>query len=715
MAKVYVSSTLVDLKPEREAVIDWLVAANHQPVHSYRPNSETVRESCLEDIDGCDLYVVILGHRYGFQPEEGNAERLSITHLEFRRAKEIPRIALLRTSVPDFALSDLGDPTKAAMILAFIAEVRAEVRSAEFKDLQGLLQGLSTGVLGELDRAARKPGAKSMGGMSDDPRVLRILDTLTEELERKNKLIDQGTAENVTLRGQVRELQDQLRAAVSRTVTAASQPDASAAEIAAVDALEAGDTRPAEALLKKQEREEVAQIGNAGADDQQQRAEAAALAREQGALAMGHDVRAALEAFQRVVGYEPDDTWTHFFIGDLHLRLGDLKAAMQSFRRGNEISEARVDRDPANTEWQRDLSVSYERIGDVLVVQGDGPGALAQYRKEFAIREALARDVANTQSQRDLSVCHNKIGDVLVDQGDGLGALAAYRKALVISEALALRDATITEWQRDLSVSHLRIGDVLNAQGDEPGALSAYREGLTIAEALAASDPANTEWQHDLSVGHNKIGGVLVAQDDRTGALAAYRKGLAIREALAARDPANTQWQRDLSVSHDNIGDVLMTEGDGSEALAAYRKGRVIFEALVARDPANTQWQRDLSVCHEKVGDRLVAQGDGPGALAAYRKGLAIREALAEHDRANTLWQTDVAVSYSKLGRLVHGQDEDVRRDYLLRGREILARLKEEGRLLPNQDWIEWFDTELAKLPESKKPRPSKSPKPPRK
>src|SRR5215475_10791003 len=125
MAKVYVSSTVADLKDERQAVMDWLVAADHQPVHSYRPNSETVRESCLDDIDGCDLYVLILGHRYGFQPDEGNPKKLSITHLEFRRARQsgIPRIALLRTSVPDIRLSDLYDPQKAALVRAFDEEV----------------------------------------------------------------------------------------------------------------------------------------------------------------------------------------------------------------------------------------------------------------------------------------------------------------------------------------------------------------------------------------------------------------------------------------------------------------------------------------------------------------------------------------------------------------------------------------------------------------
>src|SRR5947199_2312167 len=83
MAKVYVSSTILDLEAERRAVMEWLVAAGHQPMHSYVPNSETVRNSCLNEVSSCSLYVLILGHRYGFQPEEKNSEKLSITHLEF--------------------------------------------------------------------------------------------------------------------------------------------------------------------------------------------------------------------------------------------------------------------------------------------------------------------------------------------------------------------------------------------------------------------------------------------------------------------------------------------------------------------------------------------------------------------------------------------------------------------------------------------------------
>ena len=163
LARVYVSSTIADLTEERRAVLDWLRLARYQAVDSYLPDSDTVRDSCLDDVAACDLYVLILGHRYGFQPPEDNPQGLSITQLEFRRAGEcgIPRVALLRTSIPDVRLSDLEDPPRAPLVLAFRDEVAGQVRPAEFSDLQGLIQGLSTGIQGELDKLGKRVGRRS--------------------------------------------------------------------------------------------------------------------------------------------------------------------------------------------------------------------------------------------------------------------------------------------------------------------------------------------------------------------------------------------------------------------------------------------------------------------------------------------------------------------------------------------------------------------------
>jgi hypothetical protein len=125
-----------------------------------------VRDSSLGDVDGCDLYVLIAGHRYGHQPADNNPEGLSITQLEFRRAGEsgIPRVALLRTSIPDVSVSDMEDPVRGALVLGFRAEVAREVRPAVFSDLRGLIAGLSTGVAAELAKLGQRPAGERAAG-----------------------------------------------------------------------------------------------------------------------------------------------------------------------------------------------------------------------------------------------------------------------------------------------------------------------------------------------------------------------------------------------------------------------------------------------------------------------------------------------------------------------------------------------------------------------
>ena len=53
----------------------------------------------------------------------------------------------------------------------------------------------------------------------------------------------------------------------------------------------------------------------------------------------------------------------------------------------------------------------------------------------------------NAGWQRDLSVSHNKIGDVQQAQGDLAAALASYQASLAIAERLAKADPGNAGWQ----------------------------------------------------------------------------------------------------------------------------------------------------------------------------------------------------------------------------------------------------------------------------
>ena len=103
----------------------------------------------------------------------------------------------------------------------------------------------------------------------------------------------------------------------------------------------------------------------------------------------------------------------------------------------------------------------------MLVDQGKLDEALKAYRDSLAIAERLAAaDRSNTQWQRDLSVSYNNVGDVLVKQGKLDEALKAYRDGLAIAERLAAADRSNTQWQHDLADGHANLAVVYGRHPD---------------------------------------------------------------------------------------------------------------------------------------------------------------------------------------------------------------------------------------------------------
>lgn len=366
----------------------------------------------------------------------------------------------------------------------------------------------------------------------------------------------------------------------------------------------------------------------------------------------------ACSLYTEILEIEPDWAqalhaafWFYTQQGDRARSYSSLAEASSDYQEAHLLAKQLANSDPANTEWQRDLSVSHDRIGEVLMAQGDGAGALAAYREGQAINEALAgSNPDDTKLQRDLAASHISIGDVLVAQGEGPNALTAFKRALEITEGLVAREPNSIKWQHDVAASHQRIGDVLIAQGDNTGALAALRQAHGIAATLAELDPANAEWQHSLTILYQRIGDVLIAQGDRAAALMAFHKALEISEARAGSDPTNMKWQHNAAASQARIGDVLLEQGEHAEALMAFRNAEVIAATLAARDVDNTEWHFALTVAQQRIGDVLMALGKKEEAVAAFRQVLPIADGLARRDPANTEWQRVLSASHQRIG-----------------------------------------------------------------
>src|SRR5687767_864877 len=98
--KIFISSTIADLPNERKAALKAVEKSGGFPVMSeftIEAQSTDSLTACLEKVKGSDLYVLILGGRYGWQPE--NKE--SVTELEYQTAVacEVP-ILVFNTAYP---------------------------------------------------------------------------------------------------------------------------------------------------------------------------------------------------------------------------------------------------------------------------------------------------------------------------------------------------------------------------------------------------------------------------------------------------------------------------------------------------------------------------------------------------------------------------------------------------------------------------------------
>jgi hypothetical protein len=144
---VYLSSTLADLQPEREEALK-AIAESGVVKSSYRADEKGVLAGCAADVLKCNLYVGILGQRYGYIPpvSEGNPEEKSITELEYEACRTpgqspIPRLMFIKPTkagIDDKYIDAISNTATAVRMKAFLDRAGKDQIAYQFKDLDDL-------------------------------------------------------------------------------------------------------------------------------------------------------------------------------------------------------------------------------------------------------------------------------------------------------------------------------------------------------------------------------------------------------------------------------------------------------------------------------------------------------------------------------------------------------------------------------------------------
>jgi tetratricopeptide (TPR) repeat protein len=363
--------------------------------------------------------------------------------------------------------------------------------------------------------------------------------------------------------------------------------------------------------------------------------------------------------------------------------LGLTAQGLAVYRRLQDLLEQRCCAEPQRADYQRDLSVSYERLGDLMRALGNGEAAREYFQKSLDIRERLARaEPQHADYQSEVSVSYEKLGNLMRALGNGEAAREYFQQSLDIRERLARAEPQRADYQRNLSVSCNKLGDLIRDLGNGEAAREYFQKGLDIAERLARAEPQRADYQRDLSVSYNHLGDLIRELGNGEAAPEYFQKGLDIAERLARAEPQRADYQRDLSVSYNHLGDLMREFGNGEAASEYFQKGLDIRERLAHAEPQRADYQRDLSISYNKLGDLMRALGNGEAARECFQNGLDIAERLARAEPQRADYQGDVVVSLMHMANI----DPARAREHYARAVNLLGALRAAGLQVPHRD-----------------------------
>ncbi|RLJ20141.1 hypothetical protein DJ030_07615 [bacterium endosymbiont of Escarpia laminata] len=146
----------------------------------------------------------------------------------------------------------------------------------------------------------------------------------------------------------------------------------------------------------------------------------------------------ALQIAQRFLSGVEADSW-HFNVLNfsqlwdvqtaLHT-MGQVAASQQAAHAMLELAQSSVTLTPSDKRAQRNLSISWVRLGDIALQQGEIDGAKAAFQKGLEIREALASEL-NTPRRAGISPSHGTgWGTSLFNRARSTGRRRPFRRCL---------------------------------------------------------------------------------------------------------------------------------------------------------------------------------------------------------------------------------------------------------------------------------------------
>ena len=192
----------------------------------------------------------------------------------------------------------------------------------------------------------------------------------------------------------------------------------------------------------------------------------------------------------------------HF--GDLHVAMGQSSAALETYKASSAIGERLAAQDPLNAGWQRGLSFSLYKTGDIYEKLGKFDEAASLWQSELEVRAAMASSAEDPSEVDDeLASCYNQIGGALEARGNIKDACDAFSEYLRLSENVQDRDPDNSTKRRNVAVGQASVSRTELISGNHAQALILHGKAAQTFQALRDVEDLGSQmdWAAALALG----------------------------------------------------------------------------------------------------------------------------------------------------------------------------------------------------------------------
>ena len=323
-----------------------------------------------------------------------------------------------------------------------------------------------------------------------------------------------------------------------------------------------------------------------------------------------------------------DHAQSVFWVGDLASRRGQLDDAMAAFQTYAQLADRMVAIDPAKRDWQMEVQYAAVNVGFVQQRKRDYAAATRSFARALAsIEKVAAAEPANQDYQKNLTEALAWLADAELAEGHLSDALSHRERQVAILDEASRRHRDV-DYKERLFSARASLGHLLASTGSLGSAIEQLTASVAGGQGLLATEPGNLRWQQKVAAAQVDRALVLLAMNDVEGAARDSRAAYAIVSKLVATNKDDTGWQRLLTRCLLAQSRVALRQASNLEAQALAARAVEVARMALKDDPVGAALVRSeglllQGMAQARDGDRTGAQQAWSTALADWPKGIA--------------------------------------------------------------------------------------------